>query len=53
MNLFPAKIFLLLALLFGFSAAANAQTFYGTTSCPIPLKENFLQIEINAGEKNY
>ena len=35
MNLFSAKIFLLLSLLFGFSTAANAQTFYGTTDVKI------------------
>ncbi len=35
MNLFSAKFFLLVSLLFVFSTAANAQTFYGTTDVKV------------------
>ena len=38
-----------------FNLAYNPNCAYGSDrySCPIPPKENFLPIEINAGEKNY
>jgi len=38
-----------------FNLAYNPNCAYGSDrfSCPIPPKENFLQVEINAGEKNY
>jgi uncharacterized protein (DUF1684 family) len=38
-----------------FNLAYNPSCAYGSDrySCPIPPKENFLQVEINAGEKNY
>ena len=38
-----------------FNLAYNPNCAYGSErySCPIPPKENFLQVEINAGEKSY
>lgn len=38
-----------------FNLAYNPSCAYGSDrySCPIPPKENFLQVEINAGEKSY
>ena len=38
-----------------FNLAYNPNCAYGSDrySCPIPPKENFLQVEINAGEKSY
>jgi len=38
-----------------FNLAYNPNCGYGSEqySCPIPPKENFLQVEINAGEKSY
>jgi hypothetical protein len=38
-----------------FNLAYNPSCAYGSDrySCPLPPKENFLQVEINAGEKSY
>ncbi|HEX9960174.1 MAG TPA: DUF1684 domain-containing protein, partial [Pyrinomonadaceae bacterium] len=38
-----------------FNLAFNPSCAYGSESfsCPLPPKDNFLQIEIKAGEKNY
>jgi uncharacterized protein (DUF1684 family) len=42
-------------LILDFNLAFNPSCAYGSESfsCPLPPKENFLQIEIKAGEKNY
>ena len=40
--------------LLDFNQAYNPYCAYGSHwSCPIPPKENYLEVEINAGEKNF